>query len=701
LFTILYTVDTTNTSNISDNTTNDVIYTITEKYQLPISIWSNNTEINILPDKITEVNGGSDYIVSPPFYIGDNNEYTFLDVYIDGYTLMFPDSMLNRYDKYEDCVNFVNSHTRNISANHTILYLYSLNNATTDTTSNTTNTTNISYNTTNISYNTTNMSGDIIVTFDPNGGEDIYPQTKQVILGSPYGTLVIPIRIGYVFDGWSKEDGTRVSESTLVEESISHTLYAQWIPISNTTNDVIYTITEKYRLHNGEVSPWDDDNNVNLLPEKITKLNGGSDYFVSPPRYIGDNNEYIFSYALIYGDTNEYPAILYSYENYVNRVNRFMTNISADHMILYGYRLSGNSTDITNTTNDIIYTITEKYRLHNGEVSPWDDENNVNLLPEKITKVSSGSDYLVLPPRYIGDNNEYVFSRAEVYGDTNGYPAILYSYEDYVNRVNSFTRNISADQTIVYVYRLSDNTTNTTNTTNTSDNTTTGATTSNTTNTTTGATTTSNTTNTTTGATTTSNTTNTTTGATTTSNTTNTTTGATTTSNTTNTTTGATTTSNTTNTTTGVTTTSNTTNTNINIAPTLLVNEQVTIKQGSSIDLRSLILEARDSNGNDLKNDVSIIGEVNTAKAGAYTINYSVTDKNGMTSTAKSIVSVKGAETVIIGDNAIDAHDFSLSISEAQTITKEQILTKAGVNAWNIPVGEDLTNSVQIDKTQL
>ena len=629
MFTILYTVDTTNTSNISDNTTNDVIYTITEKYQLPISIWSNNTEINILPDKITEVNGGSDYIVSPPFYIGDNNEYTFLDVYIDGYTLMFPDSMLNRYDKYEDCVNFVNSHTRNISANHTILYLYSLNNATTDTTSNTTNTT-------NISYNTTNMSGDIIVTFDPNGGEDIYPQTKQVILGSPYGTLVIPIRIGYVFDGWSKEDGTRVSESTLVEESISHTLYAQWIPISNTTNDVIYTITEKYRLHNGEVSPWDDDNNVNLLPEKITKLNGGSDYFVSPPRYIGDNNEYIFSYALIYGDTNEYPAILYSYENYVNRVNRFMTNISADHMILYGYRLSGNSTDITNTTNDIIYTITEKYRLHNGEVSPWDDENNVNLLPEKITKVSSGSDYLVLPPRYIGDNNEYVFSRAEVYGDTNGYPAILYSYEDYVNRVNSFTRNISADQTIVYVYRLSDNTTNTTNTTNTSDNTTTGATT-----------------------------------------------------------------SNTTNTTTGVTTTSNTTNTNINIAPTLLVNEQVTIKQGSSIDLRSLILEARDSNGNDLKNDVSIIGEVNTAKAGAYTINYSVTDKNGMTSTAKSIVSVKGAETVIIGDNAIDAHDFSLSISEAQTITKEQILTKAGVNAWNIPVGEDLTNSVQIDKTQL
>ncbi|MCL2323265.1 MAG: DUF5011 domain-containing protein, partial [Oscillospiraceae bacterium] len=243
------------------------------------------------------------------------------------------------------------------------------------------------------------------------------------------------------------------------------------------------------------------------------------------------------------------------------------------------------------------------------------------------------------------------------------------------------------------------------------------ATTSNTTNTTREASTTSNTTNTTRGTTTTSNTTNTTKGATTTSNTTNSTRVASTTSNTTNTTREASTTSNTTNTTKVTSTTSNTTkeiinttwlsnttsgvNTTVNTTPTLLVREQVTINQGESIDLRSLIVEAKGADGTDLKNDVIISGEVDTSEVGAYPISYSVTDKNGMTKAAKSIVSVSGKETVIIGDNAIDAHDFSLSVSEAKTITEEQILAKAGVDAWNIPSGEDLTDVVQIDKTEL
>ena len=266
------------------------------------------------------------------------------------------------------------------------------------------------------------------------------------------------------------------------------------------------------------------------------------------------------------------------------------------------------------------------------------------------------------------------------------------------------TTNITKGQTT---------TANTTNTTKIS------MTSSNTTNTTKGTTTTANTTNTTRVSTTSANTTNTTKVSMTSLNTTNTTKVLTTSANTTNTTKVSTTSSNTTNTTKVSSTTANTTkemiNTTINIqknttsevnatvnnVPTLLAREQVTINQGSTIDLRSLILEAKDAYGNDLKNDVVYTGEVNTAKAGAYTIIFSVTDKNGMTKATKSIISVRGEETVIIGDNAIDAHDFSLSVSEAQAITEEQILAKAGVNAWNIPSGDDLTDIVKIDKTEL
>ncbi len=138
-----------------------------------------------------------------------------------------------------------------------------------------------------------------------------------------------------------------------------------------------------------------------------------------------------------------------------------------------------------------------------------------------------------------------------------------------------------------------------------------------------------------------------------------------------------------------------------NNAPILKVRDSIVIHQGTSVNLRNLIIEASDEERNDLRSNVVINGEVNSSKSGAYTIHYSLTDKNGNTAYADSTISVKGKNTVMIGDNAIDAHDFSVSIDEIPTLTKEQILIKAGINAWNIPTGKDLSNIVQIDKTQL
>lgn len=72
-----------------------------------------------------------------------------------------------------------------------------------------------------------------VVTLNPNGGT-VSPTTVKVTAGSTYGTLPTPTRTGYKFNYWSREDGTRIYSSTVVNSS--HTLVANW-----TVNT--YTIT--------------------------------------------------------------------------------------------------------------------------------------------------------------------------------------------------------------------------------------------------------------------------------------------------------------------------------------------------------------------------------------------------------------------------------------------------------------------------
>lgn len=67
------------------------------------------------------------------------------------------------------------------------------------------------------------------VTFNPNGGT-VGTKSKNVTIGSTYGTLPTPTRTGYSFDGWyTKEtDGTKVTETTTVGANPPTTLYAHW-----------------------------------------------------------------------------------------------------------------------------------------------------------------------------------------------------------------------------------------------------------------------------------------------------------------------------------------------------------------------------------------------------------------------------------------------------------------------------------------
>lgn len=67
------------------------------------------------------------------------------------------------------------------------------------------------------------------VTFEANGGE-VSLRSSTVTVGRTYGELPVPIRNGYIFDGWytAADGGARILADTTVELTGHQTLYAHW-----------------------------------------------------------------------------------------------------------------------------------------------------------------------------------------------------------------------------------------------------------------------------------------------------------------------------------------------------------------------------------------------------------------------------------------------------------------------------------------
>ncbi len=68
------------------------------------------------------------------------------------------------------------------------------------------------------------------VTFDVNGGDELTPDTQSVTYGEEYGTLPVPTRTGYQFEGWYTEatGGDKVGGTDIVESISNEILYAHW-----------------------------------------------------------------------------------------------------------------------------------------------------------------------------------------------------------------------------------------------------------------------------------------------------------------------------------------------------------------------------------------------------------------------------------------------------------------------------------------
>ena len=76
------------------------------------------------------------------------------------------------------------------------------------------------------------LYGEIIfITFNPNGGT-VSPYSKRVVVNGTYGTLPVPNRTNFTFNGWFTEKNESVTNETAVVISRNHTLVAQWDGIS-------------------------------------------------------------------------------------------------------------------------------------------------------------------------------------------------------------------------------------------------------------------------------------------------------------------------------------------------------------------------------------------------------------------------------------------------------------------------------------
>ena len=120
------------------------------------------------------------------------------------------------------------------------------------------------------------ISPDVVeLTYDNNGGFGC--STKSINVDSTYGELCVPMKDGYIFDGWytSSKGGIEVTSSTTVSKAYDHTVYAHW----KTTN----TPTIHFR-------PNGNSDYINNISSTIIVTSGTNQLDSSTFKYIYSTN---------------------------------------------------------------------------------------------------------------------------------------------------------------------------------------------------------------------------------------------------------------------------------------------------------------------------------------------------------------------------------------------------------------------------
>ncbi len=107
------------------------------------------------------------------------------------------------------------------------------------------------------------------VTFNASGG-NVGTTTKTVAYEGTYGSLPMPTRSGYGFDGWytAASGGTRITENSKVTTMSNHTLYAHWKKAKQpSVDDMAYKFINSGG--NGGFEYYKNGNNYYRIPYNI------------------------------------------------------------------------------------------------------------------------------------------------------------------------------------------------------------------------------------------------------------------------------------------------------------------------------------------------------------------------------------------------------------------------------------------------
>ncbi len=196
------------------------------------------------------------------------------------------------------------------------------------------------------------------VTLDTNGGIADTDQI-EVTYGQTYSNLPKPTKEGYRFKGWYLNNGgtSQVVNSTKVTKEEDHTLYAEWIPNTNT----IYTVNHYIENLNSN-SEIKDDNNYTLKEQEL--LTGVTDETVYPEtkEYEGFTSPSTESIKILpdgsatinyYYTRNSYNLVINTDTGIINNTKsnkyQYEEQVNIEYTVADGYTYNGITGDFDST----------------------------------------------------------------------------------------------------------------------------------------------------------------------------------------------------------------------------------------------------------------------------------------------------------------------------------------------------------------
>ncbi len=237
----------------------------------------------------------------------------------------------------------------------------------------------------------------VLVTFDANAtGASVTPATKEYDFDERYGTLPVPVRTGYIFDGWFRgsdaNDTNKIEDVTKVVGTKNDTtgkyevtIYAHWTA-------KVYTIT--FDSNNGSA--------VNSIYVKYddfklysTYTNGQVSGNVSADSIMSEREGYDFDG---WTETKNGADVVLTKEAVLRAGNNYVQNI--DDVAVWKH-----DGDVTIYAKWIIHELSITANLHDGNGFAVDETTNAGWTIQSsgstaTKKVNYGAAYGVLPVAY-------------------------------------------------------------------------------------------------------------------------------------------------------------------------------------------------------------------------------------------------------------------------------------------------------------